>query len=50
MNFVLKLKRQAGFELAFKINQIAIFMLFQPIAQESPVFLYIVPDMSAVSS
>ena len=61
-NFVLKLKRQVDFELAFKINQITISMLFQPIVRESVLFFYVflfrcIPDenyifadMSAVSS
>ena len=57
---MLKLKRQVRFELAFKINQITISMLLQPIVRESVVFYvflfrcipeenYIFPDMSGVS-
>ena len=34
-NFFLNLKGQVGSELAFKIHQIAIFMLFQPDVKKS---------------
>ena len=36
-NKILKHTRQVGFEHAFKINQTAIFMLFQPKVRESVV-------------
>ena len=39
-NFFLNLKGQVGSELAFKIHQIAIFMLFQPDVKKSVFLMY----------
>ena len=50
--FILKHKQQVGFDFAFRINQTAIFILFQPKVQESVLFyvflLRLIPQESCI--